>query len=894
MNVQLYVYDNNTRYELDLYPEQPIKITLSAEEITDPTQVNSSFSRQFRIPATNQNSRFFKYWYTSGVVDFDVTQKLSSEIHVDGIKYTTGQLRLVAAYDNGTSDRIDFEVVFLGETKNFSSQVGDDYMSSLDCTDTAHVLSLEYLENSWLDPWSSTESYITGDYVWWVDAGYANQNIGDTYVATTNSTNSEPSLTNTDWQRITTDTTKVGSPIPVRYIVADRGYLYADDGAQLAVPGQSQPSEVAVDNSACQGCTESHGVAFTKSNHPLFITQFTPIIQVKYLIDKIFAKTDYEYSLDSEFNQDWFKQLYIDGIGTGLLPFVPNSDGLSNANLSRTILWPGEYDPIVFDFVNQNNANAYSNQTGIYTIPIDGQYTFNASVVGVAENDADTGQGRPEVDAQIFKNNTQLTTVPTIDTQPQDAWEFAIDVTDGLSYTGNFAAGDEVYVGIRITNLDQEPPLIIRDNNENPQTKTEFICANTPQQITVNDMLKTDLRIIDWFRSVLTKFRMVMVPAVNDPNLFVIRPWADYIGSGEEFDWTYKLDRNKDIKMEPLFYDQDADITFIDQEDIDKTNKYNQDTFGTPFGTRRYVSGNELLSNIREVTTEFAPTPVSQIEGLQGSGSNFIIPKFFEVGDEATDGGHDHPQHQPIVPVQRLLFWNGLRPTTSFTNQDIEWYYEDGTTTKSSQDAPLVDGAISRYPAASYLSAIPTITSTLNLNWEKKTGYFQGGGGPAATNGQDVYQRYWLQYIQNAYSKDARKMTAYFNLDSEDMRALSFDDTIWIKDSYWRIQKVYDAPLGEIATVKVELIKLLESTGIAPTTFTYYVQFCNGQGEAWPTSTNDSIPVGTVMEAEIEDELTGVINTECVTVGQRQNRPQGGDLGIITDGTTYTDCQACS
>ena len=615
MNVQLYVYDNNTRYELDLYPEQPIKITLSAEEITDPTQVNSSFSRQFRIPATNQNSRFFKYWYTSGVVDFDVTQKLSSEIHVDGIKYTTGQLRLVAAYDNGTSDRIDFEVVFLGETKNFSSQVGDDYMNSLDCVDAAHILSITNIENSWL-PLSDPNVFLDGK---------------------------------------------------VRYIVADRGYLYADDGSQLTVPGQSQPSEVAVDTSACQGCSESHGESFTKQNHPLFITQFTPIIQVKYLIDKIFEKTDYEYSLDSEFNQDWFKELYVDGIGNGLLPFIPNSDGLSNASLSRTIQWPGEFDPIIYDIVNQNNANAYNNQTGIYTIPIDGTYTFNASVNGQAENDADQGQPRPEVEAQIFKNNTQLTTVPIINTQPQDNWEFTIDVTDGLSYTGTFAAGDEVYVGVDITRVD-ENPIITRFS--------EFICTLTPQQIAVNDMLKTDLRIIDWFRSVLTKFRMVMVPAVNDPNLFVIRPWADYIGSGEEFDWTYKLDRNKDIKMEPLFYDQDADITFIDQEDIDKTNKYNQDTFGQPFGTRRYVSQNELLSNVREITTEFAPTPVSQIEGLQGTGSNFIIPKFFEVGDEATDNGHDHPQHQPIVPVQRLLFWNGLRPTTSFTNQDIEWYYD--------------------------------------------------------------------------------------------------------------------------------------------------------------------------------------------------------------------------
>jgi len=130
MNVQLYAYDNGVRYELDLYPEQPIKITLSAEEITDPTQVNSTFSRQFRIPATNANSRYFRYWYTSGVLDFDVTQKIESDIYVDGIRYTTGQLRLIGAYQNDTEDRIDFEVIFLGETKTFSSQVGDQYMSA--------------------------------------------------------------------------------------------------------------------------------------------------------------------------------------------------------------------------------------------------------------------------------------------------------------------------------------------------------------------------------------------------------------------------------------------------------------------------------------------------------------------------------------------------------------------------------------------------------------------------------------------------------------------------------------------------------------------------------------------------------------------------------------------
>ena len=59
--VQVYVYDDTgSKYELDLYKEEPIKITLSAEEITDLPRVNSAFSKQFRVPATQNNSKVFK------------------------------------------------------------------------------------------------------------------------------------------------------------------------------------------------------------------------------------------------------------------------------------------------------------------------------------------------------------------------------------------------------------------------------------------------------------------------------------------------------------------------------------------------------------------------------------------------------------------------------------------------------------------------------------------------------------------------------------------------------------------------------------------------------------------------------------------------------------------
>ena len=139
--IQLFAYDESgTRYELDLYAEDPIKINISAEDIIDIPRIDSSFSRQFRIPATNTNNRFFKWWYTAGAIDFDITKRVPAEIHIDGLLYKKGQLRLQLVANNEIQDRVEFEVAFLGETKEFGTQVGDGFMNMLPCSELDHFL----------------------------------------------------------------------------------------------------------------------------------------------------------------------------------------------------------------------------------------------------------------------------------------------------------------------------------------------------------------------------------------------------------------------------------------------------------------------------------------------------------------------------------------------------------------------------------------------------------------------------------------------------------------------------------------------------------------------------------------------------------------------------------
>ena len=148
----------------------------------------------------------------------------------------------------------------------------------------------------------------------------------------------------------------------------------------------------------------------------------------------------------------------------------------------------------------------------------------------------------------------------------------------------------------------------------------------------------------------------------------------------------------------------------------------------------------------------------------------------------------------------RLLFWNGIADIPVAE----KWFYTDGTTTYDSEQTPLNGG----YPRMTPYSEFPTTSDTLNINWFRETPLFPNG---EALLGEGVYERYWNQYIQELYSPLARVFTGYFNLNSNDLRDLSFDDVIFIKNAYYRILKVHSAPLAETSTVKVELVKILDT-----------------------------------------------------------------------------------
>ena len=71
IQLKVYPYEGAPKEDaifLDLYETQPIKLTLSIEDITS-TDATSVYSKTFKVPATRDNNQFFQNAYEIDGID---------------------------------------------------------------------------------------------------------------------------------------------------------------------------------------------------------------------------------------------------------------------------------------------------------------------------------------------------------------------------------------------------------------------------------------------------------------------------------------------------------------------------------------------------------------------------------------------------------------------------------------------------------------------------------------------------------------------------------------------------------------------------------------------------------------------------------------------------------
>jgi len=506
------------------------------------------------------------------------------------------------------------------------------------------------------------------------------------------------------------------------------------------------------------------------STNPLEHGDFTPYFRASKLLEEILDNAGYE--MDSTFftRQSNLYLLMNRGNRTpiGVGAASPESETFAIGLASNATLFNID-GPEITDFVETSpfydtNGNVAS---GVYTAPFRGFYTFRANITysvasphsitmgsiidGTAQVSGDQGYW-PLLVQESGSGSITKTSHPILLDQG-DTFAIGFEVSDNghsVTFTGTnqLAPG-----GTSLELLEITEPL---------SGQTVDVEANMPE-----------MKQIDFVSGLQKMFNLVFIPDRNNPKKLYIEPFNDYLASGAKKDWTNKIDLSKDLTIEPTTDLQSRRYEWTMSEGKDFVNELVQKNAGRVYGRYRVDDPeNDFATGTKEIKSGFAPFVTSYIPN-----TSFIIHRMLA---DTTDEDKSIKEPRP-----RLAYWNG------YNNSD-NYLFFGNTQTKFPDFSEYENNSLS------------TQVNGSSLLYGTERPFRELLVSPLNT----LYYQYWRPWVNELYSSDARKLTAFFRLTRAELATFEFSDKIYIKDTYWRILSIsYDATSEGLA--KVELIKVL-------------------------------------------------------------------------------------
>ncbi len=509
------------------------------------------------------------------------------------------------------------------------------------------------------------------------------------------------------------------------------------------------------------------------STDPLEHGDFTPYFQVSKLFEEIMSEAGYTY--DSTFLtriSDLYLTLYNGNLAISGNE-NPNGYTLLVGFQSDTTLTPASsntYYPITLSDTSPFFDTGSRWVTDTYTAPFRARYRLRLNVLGEM---SDTSH---EITIAVTVNGTPVW-IP-IEDEPGGVfngnfYSFLLSSEGVLLNTGDtlrleyqMNTGGNHNVTFTGAGFGQEKTSLEIVSVTNPISgQTVDIAANMPQ-----------MKQIDFISGLQKMFNLVFIPDRNNSKHLEIEPFNDYMSSGAQKDWTNKIDLSKDITIAPTTDLQARQYEWTHSNGKDLVNDLVFKNASRVYGRYRVDDPvNDFASGNKEIKSPFAPHVASYIPGTQYAVHRLLV---------------DTDQDDKTIkdPLPRLAFWNDQEAGTI--------YYQNDGNSATTPDT--------QYPAFSQFSDLEATVTDEDLGFGAERPFHIVEANPLNT----LYYQYWRPFVNELYSSDARKLTAFFRLTRSELATFEFSDKIYIKDTYWRILSVsYDATSEDL--VKVEMLKVL-------------------------------------------------------------------------------------
>jgi len=601
---ELKIYADSKYYNVDLFDNEPIELTKSIIELTEPEQRKSDYTKTINIPGTANNNSIFTNIFdvnhsilngdnSNFYVDFDPRKKANCILYREGIPQLRGYLQMTSI-NILDEQNITYELVVYGRVANLFQDVGDNLLSDYDFSEYTHLWTETNVRNS-----INTSIIING-----VTALFQ---LGRGYVYP---------LIDYGFDNNAQQTYNVDQLYPAIYVKTILDKILKTHGYRY---------ESTIQSNTFLNSTDFKRLIIPASGNDLRLTK-AEIIDKTFVVDRssdnnLGASTNNVFKL-------MFNRTVRDTDPAGVA--ANHSSWIVPTNGGGT-----------YNFVLKLNLNA--EYTGSpFTFPAYIFITLNVYFVTTSGRVLNPGGTRQEFAINAGSYSQDFSLVYQSDNR--------------LIYDG-----DEIFVNLQVTNIFSFSSSLgpggipISQLTLTIKTGTEFYDIPKPELSEFSNVNPTnalpELKAKDFLTALIKMFNLYIEPNQLDDRLLAIEP-RDIYYNDNVVDITNNLDVSKDFIQKPMGALDFKQLEFSYAMDDDYWNKDYTDKYNYNHGFKRLDVENDFLVETKKIELPFAPTPLAKPT------SDRIIPQIVWWKDQNSINGRVNKTAKP-----RILYYGGLKYT---------------------------------------------------------------------------------------------------------------------------------------------------------------------------------------------------------------------------------------
>ena len=490
------------------------------------------------------------------------------------------------------------------------------------------------------------------------------------------------------------------------------------------------------------------------------VTAYRPALFLSEYLQKIFAGTDYTYSLELlTGDQNLFNRIVIPHNQINLTKTTGTLNVATRTTeqiITGTSLY--RFTTVTGSGLVPSGSNSVFTYTGTVSTTLKMIYSFSG--------DATSGV------FYILKNGLSVYESNFVGSVGEGGeFELLMNTNDAISFRFTNTAPNR-----------DDPPVTITEGEVSFFSEA-LVPVNVAygDALIINDTIPKGIFQRDFFLSIVKMFNLYVYEDTWNDKKLIIKPYINFYDEtyADALDWSNKIDRSKPLSIKPM---SELNARYFDYKFTKDNDFYNENynkKYNESYGDRIFDTEYDFSKETDTLEVIFASSVLYQKDG-----TDKIYPAIYKVSDNNT-------KENSMDSVIRIL---QIKKITGRTSYNIL------------NGVSVVD-TITTYGYGGHLDDPFAPSNDINFGVPFET-KFNTSGYPIA----NIFNAYHSNYISEITSKDSKLLTCSALLNTNDINNLDFSKYIWIDGVLFRLNKVENFNPMEYNTTKISLLKVIETT----------------------------------------------------------------------------------